>query len=599
MSRHHSTLRQVQSMLSQGAAEQARSILLRALGKDSGDPWLNNAAAVVHLMLGQHTQAHYYAERAVKAKPDEAEFLSTLGGALGGLEKHDEAIAALERAVAIDPSAGNPRLSLANALAARNRHAAAAEQCREALARNPEDREVTIALMEALLNTGRADEAVALGRRLIETTPANLALAAWLPYAMNYLSDVAPGEMLAAHRLFGEAVDALRIAPLHAPSNTRDPERTLNVGLVSPDLRTHSVAFFTEPLLRHIDRGRVRFFCYSSAPKEDATSDRLRSLSYAWRSVLRTPIDQVARTVRNDGIDILIDLAGNTQGERLALFAYRAAPVQMTYLGYPNTTGLSCIDWRIVDSRTDPAGGGSGADAQAWCVERLARLDPCFLCYTPAPGMPAPSPPPSIESGRVTFGSFNTLVKLNASTVELWSRTVNAVEGSRLLLKCRQLADERTRADTVARFASAGLDPSRIEVIPGTATLGEHLSLYGRIDVGLDPFPYAGTTTTCEAMWMGVPVVTLAGDLHASRVGVSLLKAVGLGECVTGSREEFAAVASRLASDGGRLATLRGDSSDSLRARMRGSPLCDGAGFASRFESLLRAAWREWCEGVR
>ncbi len=588
MSRHAATLQQIQKFIAAGKPDQARSAAARALQKDPADPWLNNAMAVTFVVQGQHQQAHYYASKAAKAAPRQTDIQCTLGSILCALGQYSQAVETLERAIAADPAAPNPRLAIANSLAGLDRHADVIDHCRAALAHAPGDREITIALMQALLNTGRAQDAVAIAQKAIPTWPQTPELAAWMPYALNYISATTPQQSLAAHRAFAAVLE--RSPTIRPTAVTPDPDRPLRVGLISPDFRSHSVAFFIEPLLRHADRARLSLVCYSTAPREDPTTQRLRSLADQWRDASKWTALDTATHVRADKVEIFIDLAGLTAGERLGAFIHHPAPVQMTYLGYPNTTGLSCIDYRIVDSHTDPVG------AEANATEKLLRLDPCFLCYTPAPGMPEPAPAvPSTAAGHVTFGSFNTLIKLSDETVALWSRLLTEIPGSRLLLKCRQLADPRTREDTAARFVARGIDPSRIETLPSTKTLEDHLATYARLDIGLDPIPYAGTTTTCEAMWMGVPVITLAGQSHASRVGVSLLSNLGMDDLIARDQDQYIDLARRLAADHVRRAQLRSDSPSSLRGRMIASPLCDGPGFAHRFESLLREAWRNWC----
>ncbi|GMV26406.1 MAG: hypothetical protein AMXMBFR58_24370 [Phycisphaerae bacterium] len=598
MSRHEATLRQAQRLIALGRPDQARSTITRLLEKEPAEPWLNNAMAVTFVVGGQFEQAHYYASRAVKASPTNTEALCTLGSVLSALGRHAEAVEVLERAISIDPQSTNARLSIANALAGLDQHGAAAEHCRAALAVSPDDREVTTALMQALLNTGNVKEALGIAAAKIPTWPPSVEIASWVPYAMNYLATTTPAASLEAHTRFGRTladlnrtVDGGGSRP-HA--NPPDPDRTLRIGLVSPDFRVHSVAFFIEPLLEHADRSRLHLTCYSTSPTEDAVTQRLRSLADQWRSVVRRSSAEIAAQIRSDRIDVLVDLAGLTAGEKLSIFFHRPAPVQVTYLGYPNTTGVEAIGFRIVDSRTDPPG------AETWCTERLLRLDPCFLCYMPPAHSPDPTPAvPSAASGHVTFGSFNTLIKLSDATVELWSRVLERVPGSRLLLKCRQLADPRTRTATVERFVRCGIDPSRIEVLPATKSLADHLALYSRVDVGLDPTPYAGTTTTCEAMWMGVPVVTLAGASHASRVGVSLLTNVGLEECITRSPEAFVDAAAVIAADHKQRGVLRSAGDQGLRRRMMTSALCDGPGFAKRFEACLRTTWTAWCRDHR
>jgi predicted O-linked N-acetylglucosamine transferase (SPINDLY family) len=289
-------------------------------------------------------------------------------------------------------------------------------------------------------------------------------------------------------------------------------------------------------------------------------------------------------------MDVLIDLSGLTTGNMLAAFAMRPAPVQMTYLGYPNTTGVAAVDYRIVDSITDPPG------AEAHAVERLLRIDPCFLCYGGMEAARVAEGPPSQapgSGGAVTFGSFNALQKVTDTTMRLWAEILRAVPGgrARLAVKYMSTGDEQTRARLRQRLEAAGVPADRIVLMAPLPEYRDHLEAYGEIDVALDTFPYNGTTTTCEALWMGVPVVTMAGRVHAARVGASLLSAAGLPDLVARDADGYVAAAVRLAQDAGRLAALR----SGLREQMKRSPLCNRAGFGERFGEAVRGAWRAWC----
>jgi predicted O-linked N-acetylglucosamine transferase (SPINDLY family) len=283
-----------------------------------------------------------------------------------------------------------------------------------------------------------------------------------------------------------------------------------------------------------------------------------------------------------------MDLVGLTTNRVLSIFAARPSPVQITAIGYPNTTGLPAMGYRIVDEFTDPPG------AEAFATEQLLRIPKCFLCYQPLPGAPEPvTEPPSAQTGTITFGSFNTAQKLVGPVIEVWSRIVNSVPGSRLVLKASQFLCPEVRARFTNRFAAAGLTTDRFELLPVVKDKSSHLAMYGRIDIALDTFPYNGTTTTCEALYMGVPVVGHNGSVHAGRVGVSLLSAVGIPELIARDTSEYESIAATLARDKDRLAEYQ----RTLRTRILGSPLCDGPGYGIRFGQALRAAWRAHCTG--
>ena len=348
------------------------------------------------------------------------------------------------------------------------------------------------------------------------------------------------------------------------------------------------MAFFLEPILSTHDRVEFESVCYSDVKQPDAVTGRLRALAGEWRDIRGRSDDQVAELVRRDRIDILVDLAGHTAGNRLLVFARKPAPVQVTYLGYPNTTGLTSIDYRITDECADPTGA-----ADRLHTEKLVRLKNGFLCYLPPEESPEVSPTPVLRNGTVTFGSFNQLPKLSNEVVRIWAATLSRVPGSRLLLKAHGFSNEETRSRFRERFAEHGITPDRLELRCDVPSTRSHLELYGEVDVALDPFPYNGTTTTCEALWMGVPVIAWAGPTHRARVGVSLLTGLGLAEWIAESRERYVELAVELAGDPARLDRIR----HGLRDRMRQAPLMDGAGFTRGLEQAYREMWRSWVRG--
>jgi FkbM family methyltransferase len=363
----------------------------------------------------------------------------------------------------------------------------------------------------------------------------------------------------------------------------------LRVGFVSPDLRRHSVASFLEPILDGRDPEALHVTCYADVERPDEVSARLRAAADRWRAIHGVPDAEVARLVRADRIDVLIDLAGHTAGNRVSLFAARLAPVQMSYLGYPNTTGLETVDWRVTDAWADPPGL-----TEALHSEELLRVPGGFLCFRPHPDSPQPTPAPALARGRVTFGSFNQAAKISPATLQSWAEVLRQVPGARLCLKSPAFADPPTRADFERRLVSSPLAGLPVELWGHLPDERAHLAAYGDIDIALDTWPYGGTTTTCEALWMGVPVVTLAGGSHASRVGASLLSRLGEPSLIADSRQGYVAAAVGLATDLERLAGLRA----SLRGLMTACGLTDGRAFAVAFGEALRRAWRFHCRRV-
>ncbi len=398
--------------------------------------------------------------------------------------------------------------------------------------------------------------------------------------AEQYLPEIAAGTQFAHHRHWQFR---FAHAPVSRPAiSSPDPDRPLRIGYVSPDFRRHSVPFFIEPVLAAHNRAQVHVTGYASVPASDAVTARLRGLCDGWAEVAGMDDAALAARIAQDEIDILVDLAGHTPGHRLGAFALRPAPLQMTWIGYPGTTGLDAMDYRITDALSDPDG------AERFHSEALLRLDSGFLCYGPPADAPAVSDRPG---GPVVFGCFSNFAKVNGPLIDLWAALLRRVPEARLLLKSRPLADAGLRGWAAQRFQARGVDPARVEMRPQAPGLTDHLAQYGDIDIALDTFPYAGTTTTCEALWMGVPVVSLVGDRHVSRVGASLLASAGLEDLAAPDGEAYIEAAAALAADAPRRAALRTE----LRGRM--AELTDAAAFTARLEAAYRDAWRRACAG--
>lgn len=565
-----------------GRHAQAEALVRRALQSDPRHPDLNHAAALVLLHAAKAEQALFFAERAAKASPT-AGPLSTLGVALAQCRRPGEAIEAFRRALAHTPGHIPSALGLANAQRTAHRYEDAVETCSAALATHRRDPSLVATASAALVDAGRVGEAVAMIEEARGEHPDSALLAQAMLFAINYI-DLDPRRIFEEHIAYGRALRRQAGPPAHL--RAMDPEKRLRIGLVSPDFRAHSVAYFIEPVLEHHDRGRFELICFNNSPRADEVTARLRSHAAGWHEVAAMTDEGIAALVRSRGIDVLVDLSGHTLGHRMGVFALRGAPVQATFIGYPNTTGLDTMDVRLVDSITDPPG------VEALAVERLWRMEGCFLCYRPA--RDAPEPSARAPGSPVTLGSFNVLPKLSPAAVDLWCACLARLPGARLLLKCNQLTDARVRERCRGWFTAKGIDAGRIELLPPTPTLAEHLALYSRLDVALDTYPYAGTTTTCEALWMGVPVVTMEGGTHVSRVGSSLLRGAGLGGLVATTAAEFVERVMGLCEDGARVGTPRGLD---LRRKLAASALTQGEAYTRRVEAALREVWRKACAG--
>ncbi|MBL8643095.1 MAG: hypothetical protein JNK21_04110, partial [Rhodospirillaceae bacterium] len=398
-------------------------------------------------------------------------------------------------------------------------------------------------------------------------------------FSAHYISDD-PQALVKLHRTWGQGLPELAF---DGHENT-DPDRPLRVGYVSPDFRRHSVAFFSEPLIVGHDRKQVEVFCYANLSAPDTVTARFRAASQ-WREIAGLSAEAVAAMIRADRIDVLVDLAGHTHGNRLDVFALGPAPVQVTALGYPDTTGLSAMTARLCDAVTDPPG------AEAYATEKLVRLPKGLHCYAAPVDAPAVAPPPCLTKGFVTFGSFNKRAKISEATVAMWADILKAVPTARLLIKAKALTEAETKTALTAEFVRHGVDGARLDVRGWSPADADHLGLYNDVDIALDTYPYNGTTTTCEALWMGVPVITRQGETHAARVGASLLATVGLRDLICGGRDAYVASAIRLAGDHKKLSTER----QALRARLQASSLCDAKGYARDVEAAYRALWRAAC----
>ena len=554
------------------------------LAPNHGEAYYNLAIALSD--QGRLGEAVEYLHQAIRIRPGYAEAYTSLGFALFALSRHDEGIRAFEQAVRLQPSQLIAHTNLGSALYMAGRLEASVVCLRRAIELKPDCGVCHDTLGTVLCCQGKIEEAIVSHREALRLQPDNPASHSNLLLTMQYQSSADPAECLAEHRRWAECHGGCENRPANSYQNNPDPVRQLRVGYVSADFREHSVAYFFEPLLANHDPAVVETFCYSDVKREDATTQRLKSRACHWQPISRLTSPQVADMIRADGIDILVDLSGHTGGNRLPVFALKPAPIQVSYLGYPNTTGLSTMDYRFTDSCTDPVG-----QRDMFHTETLVRLDPGFLCYRPPADMPAVTPAPSVHNGYITFGSFNNLSKITPETVILWAAILSAVPTARLVLKYHWLSDPPTRERYYRLFAEHGITRDRVQVFGMTPTTAEHLATYAHLDIALDPFPYNGTTTTCEALWMGVPVITLAGTTHAGCVGVSLLTTVGLTEFIAESPEEYLGLAARLAENPVRLGLLRAD----LRGKIAGSSLCDGHSFARRVEGAYRTMWEKWC----
>lgn len=461
-----------------------------------------------------------------------------------------------------------------------------AEACyRKAIALQPDFAKAYNGLGLVHLLEGKLSEAESDFRRALAIKPDYANAHTNILLCLNYNPHIGEDTIFEEHQLWG-ACHGRPKKEIRPHSNDRSINRRLRIGYVSPDFRKHSVSYFFEPLLAGHNRERFEIFCYAEVPEPDETTERLRQLADRWVNIAGLSDEECADLIRGDRIDILVDLAGHTRRNRLQVFVQKPAPIQVSWLGYPNTTGIPSIDYRLTDAVADPEGS-----ADRFNTENLIRLPNGFLCYAPPSHAAEVMPLPALTKGYVTFGSFNNLAKITPDALKLWCSILSFTPRSRLVLKNLAFTDEILRSRYQEFFTGEGIDPSRIDMIPWNPSRKEHLALYGSVDISLDTFPYNGTTTTCESLWMGVPVVTMKCDRHAGRVGASILSRVGLEYLVAKSPTQYLDIALTLAGDLMSLAGLR----EGLRERMTRSSLCNPQSFAGDVEDAYREIWRRWC----
>jgi predicted O-linked N-acetylglucosamine transferase (SPINDLY family) len=587
-----SRLEQAIAQVSSGRHAEAKAALLRLIQQTPRDPAVLSVLVATLSALKEYDAALYYAKRAVEVAPKSPGALANRARVYMLLKRVDEGLADLRAALAADPSNVETRAVLAQVL----ENAGRLDEAMAVVDEAGEAVESSNRLLETrsmlLLAMGRADEALAIQRRMIPRNPSNPAVAERAANTALYAYHSTCAEIKELASRFGRLV-SVRMPVARPPlANNPDPERRLRVGFIGGDFRNHAIMRFFEPMALSYDRQKLEFRCYMTMPHDDAVTAVIRSAVDHFEHVHTLRFQQLAERLRGDQLDIVIDLAGHTVGNRIECFHHRPAPLQLTWFGQPSTPGLTAFDYRIVDSHTDPIGTEGNS------VERLLRIEPCGFAFRAASGAPDVQPPPSQREdsptrGTITFGSYSNLTKMNDETFALWAKILNDVPGSTLLLRHTALGSPGVKADVHRRLAAAGLGDAaveRVQIFGPAENPQSMMNEYHRVDIALDTFPYSGMTTTCESLWMGVPVVSLAMDRSASRYSMSILTNCGMSELVAHTPEDYVRIAVELARDPARLAQLR----SSVRERMS-RVVCNGPDFAKRFETAMRAIWREWC----
>jgi predicted O-linked N-acetylglucosamine transferase (SPINDLY family) len=537
---------------------------------------------VIALQAGNLEIALALVQRAAALRPDAAVCRNNLGQVLERLERYDEAARCYEAAIELDPGYAEAHNNLGLVHARQDRLTDAEALYRKAIDLDPDYAEPHTNRGNLLKDRGELDAAIGCCRRAIELRPDLSELHSNLLLTLHYHPDYSPADLEREHRAWAERHVAPLAAGRRPHENGPEPERRLRIGYVSPDFREHPVARFLLPLFREHDRRQVEVFTYSDVTKPDTITGLVRDHVDRWRDVAMLGDEQLADVVRADGIDILVDLAAHSGHNRLLTFARKPAPVQLTYLAYCSTTGVDAIDYRVTDGFLDPPGESSHY------IETSIHLPHCYWCYSAPPLPDSERPATERRTGPPTFGCLNNFAKVTDVTLRLWMRLLRRVPEAQLLVYARAEA-HRDRVRRALR--EAAVEESRATFV-GHQPLADYLAAYRLIDVALDPHPYGGGTTTCDALWMGVPVVSLAGRTAVSRAGSTLLANVGLEHLVARSEEQYVELAAALIRDASGLAALRRD----LRDRIESSPVMDARQFARDLEAAFRTVWRTWCE---
>lgn len=574
---------------------------------------------LLEYQTGRPGEAVRWIAQAIACKPAIAEFHQHFGLAFLSLGRIEDAGGAFAEAVRLKPGFAQAHHNLGFAFEKLGQLARAVEHFREAIRLQPDDARAHNSLGAVLKRTGQVHQAIACFQEAIRLLPdyaeahSNLGTAwrgigkvdqalACLRAALSLKPDFAAAHsnylfalhysashdgplLIAEHARWAERHARPLADHLQPHVNEPRPDRRLRLAYVSPNFREHPVSFFLEPILACHDHHDFEVICYSDTVQPDDVTARLRACADAWHDTVRLSDENLAGQIRADGIDILVDLTLHMQDNRMGLFARKPAPVQVTYLGYPSTTGLPTMDYQITDPYLHPV------EVDEPCrAEQLVRLPRSYFCYRPHPVSPDVGPLPALKNGFVTFAGFHSLAKINGEVIAAWSRVLHDVPGSRLAIKAAELREATTQADLAAQFAAHGIPGQRL-ILQAPAGLTGYLAAFQDVDIGLDTFPFNGGTTTCHTLWMGVPVVTLTGQTAVGRMGISILANLGLPDLATRNVADFCQTAKDLAGDLPRLAALRAG----IRPRMQASPLMDAAGFTRELELAYRQMWRDWC----
>lgn len=557
----------------------------QAVNQTNPNKLMEESRALAELFFkGSFAEAESRVRKLLKINPSWGFGWKLLAGTCAMISKNEDALHASVKATRLLPNDAEVFCNHGNILKDLGRLTEAIEFYKRAIELRPDFAVAHNNLGNALKNQGRLQDAVEAYENALKISPGFINAYDNLLFALHYIPGLDGNNILELHKKWDEKLGLPASARQREHKNRPEPDRALNIGYISADLGQHPVGIFTSQILKHHDREKCKVFCYSDRKYEDDLSGILATNCDYWRRIVGMSHDEVVDVIRKDGIDILIDLAGHTAGNRLPVFAIKPAPIQVTWLGYPDTTGLKEMGYILMDDSAVLPG------EERFFSEKVIKLPLTRFCYAPPASAPEIAPLPAATNGYATFGSFNNLAKVTPSVIDLWSKVLRGVPGSRLLLKSAPLGFETVQNQISLQFEALGVDRSRL-LLQGVSPHSEMLAEYGKMDVALDPFPFNGGLTSCEALWMGVPVLTMAGNRPISRQTTGFLRTAGIEGFIGKNENEYVELAIKWSSNIDKLAGIRAG----LRDRIKSSPLCDGKRFTANLEAAYRDMWKKWC----
>lgn len=577
-------LKSAQDAINKKQPNEAERLLNEALRIEPLNADVLHNLGIIAYTAGRINDAIEHFGSAAEKKENDPQILYNYATALLEIGRYSDALKILSKVLNLKPD-HIPALNKSCSIVGTMGNVKLAEKIgKSIIEKNPSFVEAYNNLGNTYKDQGKIEEAIKYYRKALEIRPDFTTAGSNLLLCLNYSRNRNPQTVFEEHLEWEKRVLASESLKISIPQLSIRDKPQIHIGYISSDFRIHSAGYFIEPIIANHNKNQFKIFCYSDVSYPDSTTERIKKHSSKWRSIYNKEDKDVIKFIQEDEIDILVDLAGHSGNNRLTLFLAKPAPVQITYLGYPNTTGLSTMDYRLTDEWADPEG------YDTFYTEKLYRLSGGFLCYRPPEDVPGVTEAPALKNGYITFGSFNNLPKINSDTIAVWSEILHAVPASKLVIKTKPFNDTEVMACYKDSFKKYGIEDERLLFHGHSPSTEEHLNWYNRIDIALDTFPYNGTTTSCEALLMGVPVVSLTGSKHAGRVGSSILSMVGLTAMIASDSQHYVKIASNLAVELHYLEELR----KGLRDTLLKSSLCDGPGFTRTLEKAYKEMYNNF-----